>query len=253
MGYVHIAHDCQVGSHTIFANLAHPRRHVHVAGHAILGGFTGAHQFVSVGAHSMTGVATVLLQDLPPFVMAQGNTPSRSASTAKGSSAAGFSAEKIAAIKRAYKTLYRSGLALEEARVRIGAQVAECPELQLPARFSRAVAPRGHPLASVTRDRIVVGDGGRRGLGDFLGANLIRPSAKRCRRPFSSASGGRRCEAAGSSRGTRWRGSPVREIRSTVLRHLPRAAPRASPRRRRLLAARPRLSSGRRAGLQRCP
>lgn len=131
MGYVHIAHDCQVGNHTIFANLATLGGHVHVGDYAILGGFTGAHQFVSVGAHSITGVATVLLQDLPPFVMAAGNTAKPFGINSEGLKRRGFSAETIAAIKRAYKTLYRSGLALEEARAQIGDQVADCPELQL--------------------------------------------------------------------------------------------------------------------------
>ncbi len=131
MASVHIAHDCQVGNHTIFANLATLAGHVHVGDYAILGGFTGAHQFVSVGAHSMTGVATVLLQDLPPFVMAQGNTAKSYGINSEGLKRRGFGVEKIAAIKRAYKALYRSGLSLEEARERIAGQVAECPELQL--------------------------------------------------------------------------------------------------------------------------
>jgi UDP-N-acetylglucosamine acyltransferase len=131
MAYVHIAHDCQVGDHIVFANLATLAGHVHVGDHAILGGFTGVHQFVSVGAHSITGVATVLLQDLPPFVMAAGNTAKPFGINSEGLKRRGFSAESIAAIKRAYKTLYRSGLALEEARARIGGQVAGCSELQL--------------------------------------------------------------------------------------------------------------------------
>src|SRR5258708_38221870 len=74
MAYVHIAHDCQVGDHTVFANVATLAGHVQVGDYGVLGGFTGAHQFVSIGAHSITGVATVLLQDLPPYVMAAGNT-----------------------------------------------------------------------------------------------------------------------------------------------------------------------------------
>src|SRR6266446_5389534 len=74
MAYVHIAHDCRVGDHTVFANVATLAGHVQVGDYAVLGGFTGAHQFVSIGEHSITGVATVLLQDLPPYVMAAGNT-----------------------------------------------------------------------------------------------------------------------------------------------------------------------------------
>ncbi|HEY6239911.1 MAG TPA: acyl-ACP--UDP-N-acetylglucosamine O-acyltransferase [Burkholderiales bacterium] len=131
MAYVHIAHDCQVGNHTVFANVATLAGHVQVGDHAVLGGFTGAHQFVSIGAHSITAVATVLLQDLPPYVMAAGNTAKPFGINGEGLKRRGFSAETIAVIKRAYKTLYRSGLGLEEARAEIAAQTRECPELQV--------------------------------------------------------------------------------------------------------------------------
>jgi len=135
MAYVHIAHDCVVGSHAIFANLATLGGHVQVGDYAILGGFTGAHQFVSIGAHSITGVATVLLQDLPPYVMAAGNTAKPYGINSEGLKRRGFAAEKITAIKRAYKTLYRSGLALAEARRKIAAQAAKVPELQVLVEF----------------------------------------------------------------------------------------------------------------------
>jgi len=131
MAYVHIAHDCQVGNHTTFANAATLAGHVHVGDYAVLGGFTGAHQFVSIGAHSITGVATVLLQDLPPYVMAAGNTAKPFGINSEGLKRRGFSAEQIAAIKRAYKTLYRTGLSLEEARERISADAENWPELRL--------------------------------------------------------------------------------------------------------------------------
>jgi len=131
MAYVHIAHDCQVGNHTVFANLATLGGHVRVGDYAILGGFTGAHQFVSIGAHSITAVSTVLLQDIPPYVMAAGNTAKPFGINSEGLKRRGFSPEKIAAIKKAYKTLYRSGFTLEEAGKQIAAQVAACPELQV--------------------------------------------------------------------------------------------------------------------------
>jgi UDP-N-acetylglucosamine acyltransferase len=131
MAQGHIAHDCQVGNHTVFANLATLAGHVHVGDYAILGGFTGVHQFVSIGAHSITGVSTVLLQDIPPYVMAAGNTAKPFGINSEGLKRRGFTPERIAAIKKAYKTLYRSGLSLEEARKEIGAQVAACPELQV--------------------------------------------------------------------------------------------------------------------------
>jgi UDP-N-acetylglucosamine acyltransferase len=131
MAYVHIAHDCQVGNHTVFANLATLGGHVRVGDYAILGGFTGAHQFVSIGAHSITAVSTVLLQDIPPYVMAAGNTAKPFGINSEGLKRRGFTPEKIAAIKKAYKTLYRSGFTLEEAGKQIAAQVAGCPELQV--------------------------------------------------------------------------------------------------------------------------
>ncbi len=135
MAYVHIAHDCQVGNHTVFANVATLAGHVRVGDYAVLGGFTGAHQFVSIGAHSITGVATVLLQDLPPYVMAAGNTAKPFGINSEGLKRRGFGAEKIAAIKKAYKTLYRSGLVFKEARKKIAAQVKACPELQVLVEF----------------------------------------------------------------------------------------------------------------------
>lgn len=129
MAYVHIAHDCQVGSHTIFANNATLAGHVEVGDWAILGGFTGVHQFVRVGAHSFCGVGTVLLQDLPPYVTCAGSPAVPRAINSEGLKRRGFSAEAIAAIKRAYRALYRSGLSLEEARQAIAAAAADAPEL----------------------------------------------------------------------------------------------------------------------------
>jgi UDP-N-acetylglucosamine acyltransferase len=131
MAYVHVAHDCQVGNHVIFANAASIAGHVHVGDHAVLGGFTGVHQFVMIGAHAMTGGATLLLQDLPPYVMAAGNDAKPFGINAEGLKRRGFSEDQISEIRRAYKTLYRSGLGLEEARVAIAAQAESVPELRV--------------------------------------------------------------------------------------------------------------------------
>lgn len=130
MAYVHIAHDCQVGSHTIFANNATLAGHVSVGDWAILGGFTGVHQFVRVGAHSFCGVGTVLLQDLPPFVTVSGNPAAPHGINSEGLKRRGFSAEGLAAIKRAYKALYRNGLSLDEARRAVAEIAAGAPEAQ---------------------------------------------------------------------------------------------------------------------------
>ena len=131
MAYVHVAHDCQVGNHTIFANAASIAGHVHVGDYAVLGGFTGVHQFVLIGAHSMTAGATLLLQDLPPYVMAAGNDCKPFGINAEGLKRRGFSEDQIGEIRRAYKTLYRSGLGLEEARLAIADRAAKAPELKL--------------------------------------------------------------------------------------------------------------------------
>ncbi|HEX8987799.1 MAG TPA: acyl-ACP--UDP-N-acetylglucosamine O-acyltransferase [Rhodocyclaceae bacterium] len=129
MAYVHLAHDCQVGNKTIFANNAQLAGHVHVGDWAILGGFTVVHQFVRIGAHSMTGMGTILLQDVPPYVMANGNPSAPHGINSEGLKRRGFSSPTIMAIKRAYKTIYKSGLKLEEAVAALAAEGDAAPEL----------------------------------------------------------------------------------------------------------------------------
>ena len=138
MAYVHLAHDCQVGNQTIFANNAQLAGHVHVGDWAILGGFTVVHQFVRIGAHSITAMGTILLQDLPPFVMAAGNPAEPRGINAEGLKRRGFSAAAVAAVKRAFKALYKSGMKLDEARAGILAESAAVPELALLAGFLAA-------------------------------------------------------------------------------------------------------------------
>jgi UDP-N-acetylglucosamine acyltransferase len=135
MAYVHVAHDCQVGDHTIFANHATLAGHVSIGDWAILGGFAAVHQFVRIGAHCMTGVGTVLLQDVPTYVTVSGNPSAPHGINSEGLKRRGFSASSIMSIKRAYKTLYKSSLTLEEARVAIGAEVDATPELAALAEF----------------------------------------------------------------------------------------------------------------------
>lgn len=129
MAYVHVAHDCQVGNNTILANETQLAGHVHVGDWAILGGFTGVHQFVHIGAHSMTGVGTKLVQDLPPYVMASGYPAAPHGINSEGLKRRGFSQESVLAIRRAYKTLYKSGMKLEEACSAIATEAATVPEL----------------------------------------------------------------------------------------------------------------------------
>jgi UDP-N-acetylglucosamine acyltransferase len=119
MAYVHLAHDCSVGCNTIFANNSTLAGHVHVGDWAILAGFTMVHQFVRIGAHSMTAICSILLADLPPFVMCQGQPAAARSMNFEGLRRRGFSAQRIAAVKTMYKALYRANLTLEQSRARI--------------------------------------------------------------------------------------------------------------------------------------
>lgn len=137
MGYVHIAHDCQIGNNTIFASNAQIAGHCHVGDHAILGGMTGVHQFVRIGAYAMTGGGTILFQDLPPYVMASGSPARTFGMNTEGLRRHGFRDEAVAALRRAYKTVYRSGLGLAEAIEQLAQQQDETPELGILIDFLR--------------------------------------------------------------------------------------------------------------------
>lgn len=130
MAYVHVAHDCIVGNNVIFANSVQLAGHVQVGDFVIIGGLSGVHQFVRIGAHAMAGMTTSLSQDLPPYVMASGNPAEARGMNFEGLRRRGFSDEAIAALRRAYKSLYKSGLRLEEAREAIAAEQEAHPELR---------------------------------------------------------------------------------------------------------------------------
>ena len=121
MAYVHLAHDCQVGNNTIFANNAQLAGHVHVGDWVILGGFTVVHQFVRIGAHSMTAMCSLQFADLPPFVMCQGQPAAARSMNYEGLRRRGFSPERIAGVKSMHKALYRQDLSLEAAQAQIAA------------------------------------------------------------------------------------------------------------------------------------
>jgi UDP-N-acetylglucosamine acyltransferase len=131
MAYVHIAHDCVVGSHTVFANNATIAGHVHIGDWAILGGFTGVHQFCRVGAHSLTSVFAYVTQDLPAYVIAAGRPAAPRAVNAEGLKRRGYTAEQIRRIREAYRLVFRQGLKLGEALEQLDSQVAAAPELEL--------------------------------------------------------------------------------------------------------------------------
>ena len=142
MAYVHIAHDCQVGDNTVFANNATLAGHVEIGDWTVLGGFVGVHQHVKVGAHVMAGISAVVTQDVPPFITIAGNPTAPHGLNAEGLKRRGFSPEAISALKRSYKTLYKSGLSLAEARAELEKQAAECPEVRTLADFL-ATSTRG--------------------------------------------------------------------------------------------------------------
>jgi UDP-N-acetylglucosamine acyltransferase len=116
MAYVHIAHDCQLGSHLILANAVQLAGHVHLGDWVFLGGLSGVHQFVRVGAHAMTGFQTRLAQDLPPFITAAGNPAQAQGVNQEGLRRRGYAPERIARVKQMHRLLYRQGLTLAAAR-----------------------------------------------------------------------------------------------------------------------------------------
>ena len=121
MAYVHIAHDVQLASRTILANNATLAGHVHVGDWAIVGGLTGVHQFVKIGAHAMTGFQSHVAQDVPPFMMVAGNPLAVHGFNVEGLRRRGFSRERIAQVKQMHRLLYRDGLSLEQAKTAIAA------------------------------------------------------------------------------------------------------------------------------------
>ena len=119
MAYVHLAHDVQVGHRTILANNATLAGHVHVGDWAIVGGLTGVHQFCRIGAHAMTAFQSHVSQDVPPFMMVGGNPLAVHGFNIEGLRRRGFSAERMAQVKRMHRLLYRDGLTLEQSRAAI--------------------------------------------------------------------------------------------------------------------------------------
>ena len=131
MAYVHIAHDCDIGNNTIFANNSSLAGHVDVHDYAILGGFTLIHQFCKIGSHVITAVGSVVFKDIPPYVTAAGYDAKPHGINAEGLKRRGYSADSILQIKRAYKALYRNGLTLDEAKIELAAMQSTTPEIGL--------------------------------------------------------------------------------------------------------------------------
>lgn len=129
MAYCHLAHDCVVGSHTIFANNASLAGHVTIGDYVVLGGYTLVFQFCQIGRYAMTAFAAGVHKDVPPYVMASGYRAEPAGLNSEGMRRNGFSAEQIARVKEVYKLLYRQGLSLEEAKAEIVKLADSAPEL----------------------------------------------------------------------------------------------------------------------------
>lgn len=129
MAYCHIAHDCQVGNRTIFANGTSLAGHVRVEDQVIFGGFSMIHQFCRVGAHAMTGISTVTFKDIPPYLLVAGNTAVPHGLNVRGLKRRNFSEQTIESLRQAYKLVYKSGLRLSEATEQM-AQLAANPEVR---------------------------------------------------------------------------------------------------------------------------
>jgi UDP-N-acetylglucosamine acyltransferase len=122
MAYVHIAHDCRVGNQVVFANNATLAGHVEIGDFVILGGFTGVHQFCKIGAHAFAGMGSLINADIPPFVIVAGSYAKPRGINSEGLKRRGFDVDRVAAIKRAYRTVYVAGKPLSEARAQLAEQ-----------------------------------------------------------------------------------------------------------------------------------
>ncbi len=161
MAYVHIAHDCIVGDHVVIANSTNLAGHVEVGDWAILGGATQVHQFCKIGAHAMTAAGTVVLHDIPPYVMASGNSAQAHGVNSEGLRRRGFDAERVNAIRRAYKTIYKSGATMQQARDALRASIGQGapPGAAAPAaEGASASSSAPSPSAAVRADLALLAD-----------------------------------------------------------------------------------------------
>ncbi|MDF1761566.1 MAG: acyl-ACP--UDP-N-acetylglucosamine O-acyltransferase [Coxiellaceae bacterium] len=131
MNYAHIAHDCRVGNHTVFANNAGIAGHVTVEDFVILGAFSGVHQFCRIGAYSFLGRATKIVKDIPPYMMVAGNPGVPSSLNLVGLKRHGFDKDTLRQLREAYKVLYRRGLTLADAQQQLKQMSVDCPALEL--------------------------------------------------------------------------------------------------------------------------
>lgn len=137
MAYSHVAHDCTVGSNTVFANCAALGGHVEIGDWAILGGLSAVHQFTRIGPHAFLAGGAIVTRDVPPYVMVAGNPAAPHAVNAEGLKRRGFTMAQIRNIREAYRVVYRSDLRLVEALERLDARGEAQPEVRMFCAFIR--------------------------------------------------------------------------------------------------------------------
>lgn len=135
LAYAHIAHDCVVGDKVIFSNNGTLAGHVQVGDHAVIGGLTAIHQFCRVGRHAITGGCSKIVQDVPPFFIADGNPAEVRGVNQVGLERAGFAAETVRALKESYRILYRGKMNVKQAVETIGKELPAVPEIAELCRF----------------------------------------------------------------------------------------------------------------------
>jgi len=138
MAYAHVAHDCNVGNHTVFSNNATLAGHVEVGDYAILSGFAGIHQFCRIGADAFIGMGCLVNGDVPPFVMVASDYGRPRGINSEGLKRRGFDGDRIAAIKRAYRTLYLGNRSQAEARAELAAMAADSKDVAVMLDFIEA-------------------------------------------------------------------------------------------------------------------
>lgn len=137
MAYVHIAHDCIIGNDNVFANNATLAGHVGIQDHVILGGFTGIHQFCTIGSYSFTAISSVVVKDVPPYIIVSGNTAKAKGLNREGLRRHGFSQELVEQLRTAYKTIFRNGLIISESMEKLRDLSEACPEVAAFCSFIR--------------------------------------------------------------------------------------------------------------------
>ncbi len=129
LAYVHVAHDCDVGSHCVFSNNCALAGHVVVGDWVILGGYTLLHQFCRIGDHAFTAMNAKINADVPPYVLVGGDYAVPRGINSEGLKRRGFDSERVRAIKRAYRTLYASGMSLADAKLELAKIAADAPDI----------------------------------------------------------------------------------------------------------------------------